>query len=128
MRIWVYIICIELLIIFVIIGCLRLLHTNLSIVLQTTYNGGPPPIDPNPLNYSRRINARDTHSLINVNNDLQQPNIVSSSRFIFMSCNRQKMFNPFWKIISLLEPNVIIWMGDNIYGENYIKLHIQFLN
>lgn len=99
----------------VVLGCVGLLHGNLFLLFKTTYNAGPPIYDPIPLNETRRPNEQPT-------NHLQQN---ESSRIIFMSCNRQRMTNPFWSVIDKLKPNTLLWMGDNIYGK--LAIIVQYL-
>ncbi|HEY0672148.1 MAG TPA: alkaline phosphatase D family protein [Longimicrobiales bacterium] len=39
------------------------------------------------------------------------------SRIAFGSCNRESMRQPLWKLIADKEPQLWIWLGDNIYGD-----------
>ncbi len=36
----------------------------------------------------------------------------------FGSCNRQNMPQPMWKVIEKQNPDVWVWLGDNIYGDS----------
>ncbi len=38
-------------------------------------------------------------------------------KIVFGSCNKQELPQPFWNDISLIEPNLFIWAGDNIYAD-----------
>src|SRR5687768_16983467 len=37
--------------------------------------------------------------------------------FAFGSCNRQNLPQPLWDVIARDEPDLWIWLGDNIYGD-----------
>lgn len=37
----------------------------------------------------------------------------------FGSCNRQNLPQPLWDVIALDQPNLWIWLGDNIYGDTH---------
>jgi alkaline phosphatase D len=40
------------------------------------------------------------------------------SRIAFGSCNRQDLPQPLWKLIARHDPQLWIWLGDNIYGDS----------
>ena len=42
------------------------------------------------------------------------------SRIAFGSCARQSMEQPIWNAIGQFEPEVWIWLGDNIYGDTAV--------
>src|SRR5687768_3604593 len=41
------------------------------------------------------------------------------SRIAFGSCNREDLPQPLWNIIARHEPQLFVWLGDNIYGDTY---------
>ncbi|MCR9083112.1 MAG: alkaline phosphatase family protein, partial [Cyclobacteriaceae bacterium] len=50
-----------------------------------------------------------------------KPNVLTSeeeeiTRIAFGSCNRQNRPQPLWQPIVSDNPDLWIWMGDNIYG------------
>lgn len=75
----------------VVVLMLAYLYPNIIMSLRTSYMAGAPP------------SIDDVVTRQSINDD--------SLRLVFMSCNRQKMFNPFWKVIKELKPDVLIWMG-----------------
>lgn len=42
---------------------------------------------------------------------------VPLSRVAFGSCNRENLPQPLWPLIARREPQLFIWLGDNIYGD-----------
>ncbi|MEL6863894.1 MAG: alkaline phosphatase D family protein [Bacteroidota bacterium] len=51
--------------------------------------------------------------------DLKElPSVSTSiSRIAFGSCNRETLPQPMWPVISSNQPDLWIWLGDNIYGD-----------
>ncbi|KHJ36704.1 PhoD-like phosphatase [Pedobacter glucosidilyticus] len=45
-----------------------------------------------------------------------------SQTFAFGSCNRQNLPQPLWDVILKDQPNLWIWLGDNIYGDTHDML------
>ncbi|WP_439881129.1 alkaline phosphatase D family protein [Pontibacter sp. MBLB2868] len=63
--------------------------------------------------------------LLLVLNACQQPATVSTSnaqepitKLAFGSCNRQDLPQPLWSVINNNDPDVWVWLGDNIYGDS----------
>jgi alkaline phosphatase D len=49
---------------------------------------------------------------------LDQQQTEPLRRIAFGSCNRQDLPQPLWKLIAKQEPQLWIWLGDNIYGDS----------
>lgn len=82
------------------------LDPNVIKLFKTSFSGGPPPSG----NVTERLTAEsegngDTLLLL---------------RLVFVSCNRQRMYNPFWKVISSLSPVSVC----NEYASLYLLILI----